>query len=181
MKKLSPDFEREIYGLHVRLVNEDDAEFILKLRTNERLSQHIHSTVDDLETQKRWIREYKKREAEGREYYFIYSQNKDFVGVNRISNIFEYYGLGGSWLCSPDNDPLVSMTTPVVGNDICFDEIQLDYIVMDVRKANKHVWKFHESVGAIRIGESSIDYYYYLYKDNYYANREKFLKLLNVK
>lgn len=180
MNKLQSDFNGCKYGLNVRLVNESDAEFILKLRTNAKLSRHIHSTDNDLDQQIRWIKEYKKREEVGREYYFIYLKGENPIGVSRISNIYEYFGLGGSWLCSPDNDPIDSMKTPFLANDICFDEIGLDYIVLDVRKANTHVWKFHEKCGAIRIGESDIDYYYYLYKDNYKRKRDKILKLLNV-
>ena len=179
MKKLPPNFKLVKYGLTVRLVDENDAKFILKLRTNKRLTRHIHSTADDLDRQIQWIKDYKIRESEGREYYFIYSLENQPVGVSRISNIFEYFGLGGSWLCSPDNDPLVSVKTPFIAHDICFEEIGLDYIVFDVRKANTHVWKFHESAGAVKIGESDIDYYYYLYKDNYFTKRNKFLKILN--
>ena len=53
-----------------------------------------------------------------------------------------------------------------------------DYIVFDVRKANKQVWKFHESAGAIKLGESEIDYYYYLYNKNYFSKRSYYIKLL---
>lgn len=181
MNKLPSNFEVEKYGLKVRLVNEDDAEFILKLRTNEKLSRHIHPTDDDLQKQMLWIRDYKIRESEGREYYFIFIKDNKPIGVSRISNISDYFGLGGSWLCSPDNNPVDSMTTPFVAHDIMFNELGLAYIVFDVRKANSQVWKFHVSAGAIKIGESDIDYYFYLYKDNYFQKRDKFLKLLNVK
>lgn len=180
MNKLPQDFCFSRYGLDARLVVEEDSEFILKLRTNKTLTRHIHSTEDDIEKQKQWIRDYKKREEEGREYYFIYLKNKRPVGVSRISNIYEYFGLGGSWLCSPDNNAEVSMATPFVANDIIFEEIGLDYMLMDVRKANTHVWKFHQSCGAIKMGESEIDYYFYLLRDNYFAKRGKFIKLLNL-
>lgn len=179
MNRLPENFEMLKYGLNVRLVTEKDAAFILELRTNERLSRHIHSTEDDLSRQIQWIRDYKKREFEGREYYFIYFKNNQPIGVNRVSNIYSYFGLGGSWLCSPDNDPLDSMKTPFIAHDICFEEIGLDYIVFDVRKANKQVWKFHESAGAVKIGESELDYYYYLYKVNYFNKRNHFLRLFN--
>ena len=71
-KKLPKGFTLDKYGLHVRLVNEDDAAFIVKLRTDERLGQFIHATSPDVEQQKAWIRKYKEREAEGLEYYFIF-------------------------------------------------------------------------------------------------------------
>ena len=180
MNKLPKDFNAHKYGLDVRLVNEDDAEFILKLRTNKWLARHLHPTEQDIEKQISWLREYKKREDEGRENYFIYSQNNKPIGVNRISNISDYYGLGGSWLCSPENDMKVSMATPFFGDEISFEYLNLSFIVFDVRRANTHVWKFHQSIGAVRIEESELDFYYYLSKHNYYSKRDKMLKLLNL-
>ena len=38
MKILNTDFTLDKYGLSVRLVKEEDAEFIVKLRTNENLN-----------------------------------------------------------------------------------------------------------------------------------------------
>lgn len=180
MNKLPSDFRLYRYGIDVRLVTEEDADFIFELRSNKMLTRHIHAIDDDVNKQIQWIREYKKRENEGREYYFIYSKNGCPFGVNRVSNIYEYYGLGGSWICSPGTDVSLSMATPFVEHDISFDIIGLDYLVFDVRKANTHVWKFHESTGAVRIGESPLDYYYYLYKDNYNRRKIKFLKILNI-
>jgi len=65
---LDRDFSLNRYGLHVRLVNEDDAEYILNLRTDHKLGRFLSKTVNDLEVQKQWIRDYKKREALGLEY-----------------------------------------------------------------------------------------------------------------
>ena len=48
MIKLSSDFNLDKYGLHVRLVNEDDAEFIVSLRTDPKLSRFIHDTGNDV-------------------------------------------------------------------------------------------------------------------------------------
>ena len=71
MTKLPENFELDRYGLHVRLVREEDAEFIVKLRTNEHNSRYIHDTVADVEQQKVWLRAYKQRELEGKEYYLL--------------------------------------------------------------------------------------------------------------
>ena len=71
---LPPDFTTTKYGVTVRLVTEDDAEFITRLRSDERLGRFIHASNGDVEAQKKWITEYKKRENEGIEYYFISSK-----------------------------------------------------------------------------------------------------------
>jgi hypothetical protein len=43
-KKLPSNYSDKKYGLNVRFVNEDDAEFILELRTNPNLNKYINPT-----------------------------------------------------------------------------------------------------------------------------------------
>ena len=89
MKKLPADFSLNRYGLFCRLVDESDAEFIVRLRNDDKLSRYIHSSCPDVESQKEWIREYKKREQEGSEYYLIFLKEDKRVGLNRIYRIHE--------------------------------------------------------------------------------------------
>lgn len=180
MKKLPSEFTIERLGLRVRLVNESDTDFILFLRTNKSLSRFLHQTEDNREKQIEWLRTYKQREQEGRDYYFIYFLKDRPVGVNRIYNIFEYYGTIGSWICDPDNDPEISLATYILMFDLLFEYLQLNLTVFDVRKENKQVWKLHERIGAHKIGESDIDYYYSIDKQTYYTYRSQFVTLLNI-
>jgi hypothetical protein len=181
MQKLNKDFKIERFGLSVRLVDVNDVDYILSLRTNSHLSRFIHQTDDDREKQIEWIRNYKEREREGREYYFIYLLGGKPVGVNRIYNIFEYYGTIGSWICNPGNETEVSLATYLLMFDLMFDYIKLDITLFDVRKENKHVWKLHKMLGAQSVGESDIDYYFTINKKTYYKNRENFINLFNLK
>ncbi len=181
LHKLNPDFTFEAYGLKVRLVNEEDTDFILSLRTNKELSKYLHATDNDRQKQIEWLQKYKLRESEGRDYYFIYFKNDKPIGVNRIYNIHEYYGTPGSWLCSPDNDPLDSMLTYFCAREIYYNVLQLDILIYDVRKANKQVWKMHKMLGAQQVGESDIDYYFVMNKENYQKKKESVLKMLNIK
>ena len=87
ISKLNSDFEIKKYDIEVRLVNENDASFILGLRTDPRLERFISETSSKLEHQTKWIENYKLREKEGKEYYFIYYYKEEPVGVNRIYNI----------------------------------------------------------------------------------------------
>lgn len=181
IQKLRSDFKLESLGLSVRLVDESDVDYILSLRTNKHLTRFIHHTDNDREKQIEWIRNYKERETEGREYYFIYFLNEKPVGLNRIYNIFEYYGTIGSWICNPDNEPEVSLATYILMFDLMFDHIKLNITIFDVRKENKHVWKLHKMLGAQSVGESDIDYYFTLNKETYYKNRENIINLFNLK
>jgi len=178
---LPSDFKYKDFGLEVRLVDERDVDYILSLRTNKNLTRFIHQTDNDREKQIEWIRSYKTRERDGREYYFIYLLNGKPVGLNRIYNIFEYYGTIGSWICNPDNEAEVSLATYILMFDLLFDHIKLDITIFDVRKENKHVWKLHKMLGVQSVGESDIDYYFTLNKETYYKNREIIINLFNLK
>ena len=181
IKKVPLDFSMEKGGLKVRLATEADTEYILSLRADKELTKFIHQTDNDAQKHLEWFKNYRKREAEGRDYYFIYFKDDKPVGLNRIYNIFEYYGTIGSWLCSPDNEIEVSMATHFFLHDIIFEEIGLDFTVFDVRKGNKHVWKLHKQTGAQQIGESDIDYYFVTTKAEYLKRRDNLLEILNLK
>jgi RimJ/RimL family protein N-acetyltransferase len=181
LKPLPDNFSFNRYGITARLVTERDTDYILSLRTNKSLTRFIHQTANDREKHLEWFHRYKQRESEARDYYFIYEKNGVPVGLNRIYNIFEYYGTIGSWLCNPDNPMEVSMATYFMMLDILFEVLDLDLTIFDVRKANKHVWKLHEQLGAKEVGESDIDYYFVMAKPDYLVRRDKFITLLNLK
>lgn len=180
MNKLPENYTLERYGLNVRLVDESDACFILSLRTNPKLSRFIHSTEANLDKQRQWIRDYKKREAEGKDYYFIYHQEGKPIGVNRISDIHDNWATGGSWVCVPGCDPKQSIATSMILREIMFEILKLEEDRFDVRKANRLVIKTHKMFGAHVIGESDIDYYFSLDKDSYFSNRQRIIKILHL-
>ena len=176
MKKLSENFKLEKYGISVRLCRESDAAFILSIRTDAHHTRFIHQTENNLNKQIEWIKKYKERESEGREYYFIYTKDDIPFGMSRVYNIFEYYGTSGSWLCQPNNDPKDSLATYLLMHDVMFGDMGLDLLVFDVRKDNKKVWRMHESFGALRIGESDIDFYFSMFKNTYFQKRERYIE-----
>jgi len=181
LKPLPEDFTLERYGLTVRFATEGDTDFIMSLRTDKELTKHIHQTDNDINKHLEWFRKYKIRESEARDYYFIYLKDGKPVGLNRIYNVFEYYGTIGSWICSPDNEIEVSMATNFLLMDIIFEYMNLDFTVFDVRKVNKHVWKLHKQCGAKQVGESDIDYYFVTTKQDYFSKRDALLELLKLK
>lgn len=48
--------------IKLRFVNENDASFILSLRTNNTYNQYLSPVKNDIHQQKKWIKQYKKRE-----------------------------------------------------------------------------------------------------------------------
>ena len=179
MKKFDFSVFEQRYGIQVRLVEETDAEFILKLRTDPQLSRFIHATVDSVEKQRDWIIEYKKRESAGKDYYFLYAKDGAPFGVNRIYDIQSDRATDGSWVCKkglPFDLPVLSL---IILFEILFEQLQFDCCYSDIRKQNKKVIKLNLMFGAEQISEDDLNYYYVLRKEYFYKKRENILKLLN--
>ena len=179
--KLPDNFHMTKYGIDVRLVQESDTPFILSLRSDKWLTRFIHPTDNDEQKQRQWIREYKKREAVGREYYFIYSKNGEPFGLNRIYNIQGKVCTGGSWLCKPGTDMALSIPIALILRDIMFDILKLQEDNFDVRKGNKKVIKYHLLSGSIITGETDLDILFRTTPESHVLGKNKILKLLNIK
>ena len=76
-----------LYGLDIRLVYAEDAGLIVRLRSNSQATRYMITLDDDLEQQEKWIEEYKKREALGSDYYFVFESNGAPIGLARLSHI----------------------------------------------------------------------------------------------
>lgn len=181
MKTLDSSFVINRYGVFGRLVTEDDVDFILSLRTNKELTRYIHPTDESREKQIQWIREYKKREKEGRDYYFIFFFDGQPVGLNRVYNRSELYATSGSWLCKPGIEYWIPIAINFTLNDIIFEYLNVQLVVCDVRIENKKVNKYHALIGDKLIYHSEIDNFYYRTIETYIPNRNKLVLLYNLK
>lgn len=178
--RLSEDFVMRRYGVDCRMAREEDSEFILSLRTDERLSRYIHSTDADLDKQREWMRLYKQREAAGSDYYFLYSYEGVPFGLSRIYDIERDRATGGSWVCRRGTEVQQSMATTLIARDILFEILGFELDHFDVRKGNKQVQKMHHMFGAEVVGETELDLLYVLTKENYERNKVKVIKLLGL-
>lgn len=162
MKKLDPNFRTIRYGVECRLVNEGDAEFIVAVRNEGKNGDFLHKT-GDVNSQIQWIKEYKKREAEDKEYYFIFSKEGKPYGLNRFYNIdwLHLTYTGGSWVCSNGVPYELSMLTSIISGEISI-ELGLLLDIYEVMKDNLQVIKFHKKiVKAINYGETESDMLFY--------------------
>ena len=127
MNKLLPsDFTYEKFGIRFRFVNENDAAFIIKLRTNPKLTRFIHDTDSDIDKQKEWIRNYKIRESEGTEYYFVVNYQNTPVGLIRIYNIHEKVFTVGSIVMGAEAPLHCALAATILVKEIAFEVLDLD-------------------------------------------------------
>jgi len=183
MKKLPENFTLERYGLQVRLVNEEDAEFIVSLRTDSRLSRYIHETSQSVEEQKQWIRNYKRREKEGLDYYFMFSVNDERQGVARIYDITEDSFTQGSWVFSPDAVLGASVLGNIISSEIGFEFLDKKVLYTDTRRDN-HTHRYGQSFSPEIIKSDELDVYYRILPGNYNQGKikhiERAMKVMQV-
>jgi len=168
---IDKNFSFEKYGLKVRLVNESDAEFIVKLRTDKRLSTFIHSTKNDVEKQVEWIKKYKYREYQGLEYYFIYIYNGERMGVNRLYDIGDDDFTGGSFIFKKKCPFEYPVFATLIQLDIAFNFLNKKIANGDIRLGNKKVIKFHKLLKVKFTSQDELNMYYVYHRDVF--NKQK--------
>ncbi len=184
---LKPDCEFNVYGLHVRLVREEDAEFIVRLRTYNKNARFIHDTNASIAAQREWIRQYKIREAEGKEYYFIFEINGEPQGVYRIYNRHEEWCVTGSWVFKPDAERNSALKAMIITHEIVFDVLGHKYVhdVDGINENNRGVINAMKSIGGKFWGERKEEKGIYkqfdLQKEDFYHNRPTLLRFVGIK
>lgn len=172
--KLSPNFVLDKYGLHIRLVEAQDADFILKLRTDPRLGRFLNTTKPDKKAQISWIKEYKKREQAGLDYYFIFEKPVGVpLGVCRIYDIKDTEFTIGSWLFSPDAPVGSAILADIITREIAFGFMPQKKLKFDVKCGNVNVLRYQYTYKPTVIQEDVEDILFELSKENF----EKYKKL----
>lgn len=177
-----PDYKITADDIIMRLVNESDAKFILKLRTDKRLSQYISPTSPKLEDQINWIKEYMVREANQKEFYFIYKDSrKKPWGAIRLYNFSEDSFTIGSWVCYPGNSNNIAVKAWLLAVEFGFNTLKFNTCMLDVRKKNLYVLYYLKLFGPILICEDELNYFFKFDKETFLKKRNKVTKLLNIK
>jgi len=162
------------YGIILRLAEEADAEFILSLRTNLKLNAHISNTSPEISDQIKWIQNYKTREKQGLEYYFV-SQDQDGnkYGTIRLYNFDPTSFELGSWVFMPNSPLGIAVKTHIIGLEMGFEQLNAEYCRISVRKKNTGVVRYIEDFKPIITSEDDLDYHFALSKMNFYQRKEK--------
>lgn len=165
--------------MFLRPVEAADAEFIVKIRNDERLAKYLHPVSASVEAQEQWI--LKQREREGDYYFIICSVNREPLGAVRLSDIAENSGEVGS-LISYGN-PAQNMEAEMRITDFAFEVIGLDFLHGYTLTANKPVISYHKKFGYVyEEDEKTVDgmrvRFARLEKDTWKRNREKIERLI---
>jgi len=165
--------------IELRLVEIEDCEFILNLRTDPELNKYISPVNNDLESQKAWIQSYKKREANSMEYYFIIqSLNGNPFGTVRMYDFRGGSFCWGSWLIARNTPFFVAIESSLSIYELGFFTLGFDKSHFDVRKNNIRVVRFHQQFGARLINEDDENYYFNFERFEYENTKKRYSRFL---
>ena len=162
----------------LRLVEESDAQFILDLRTKEK-AKYLSKTDNNLDNQINWIKNYKIREKDGKEYYFVIeNKESERIGLVRAYKIEDDSATSGSWIMLDGVKTEATLEGVLLLYEFILEYLGKEKIFFDVRKDNKKVWRFHKSYGAVQIDEDELDYFFEFSKDSFKIMKEEYKKYL---
>lgn len=169
------------YNIILQPVEENDAEFIISLRTDPKKSRFISVTQNDVDKQKDWIRAYKIKEENEAEFYFIATdENNVKFATYRLYNIEDDICEIGSWVSKPDYDNAInSIKVDIIMKEFVFDNLGYDQLRFEVNKNNFSVVKYHKLFSPKLVGEDDKNYYFVLDKQSFKAKRSQVFK--NIK
>ncbi|MCQ6559703.1 GNAT family N-acetyltransferase [Paenibacillus mendelii] len=138
----------ERFGIRLRPVTMDDADFIYELRRSPELSKYIGEFDSRYSVHRLWLEQYFHREGD---YYFcIELLSGKAVGTIAIYDIAEKKGNWGRWIISPDI-PAAPASVWLVFH-VAFDILGLSSVYSNTVMDNASVVSFHDNCGLPRTG-----------------------------
>ncbi len=158
---LPSDFQTDRYGLHVRLAVPSDAEFVVRLRTDPKLSRHLHQVQADVEGQRKWLESYKERERRGEELYFVFEKPAGTpLGLCRIYGIEADRFTVGSWIFDPASPAGAAILADLITRELAYELMPGKTLFFDVRKDNITVLRYQATFRPTQVGEDEDNIYY---------------------
>jgi len=178
-----------IYGknINMRTVTIEDAEFVYAMRKNENRTKYLSKITGTIESQKEWIKSYKKREEANEEFYFIIeSKDKEKLGLVRMYDFREVSFLEnsqssfcwGSWIIKEDAPKTTAIESALQIYEFGFYGLKFEKSHFDVRKENDKVVAFHKRFGAKIVDEDELNYFFTFEKSDYEITRERYKRFL---
>src|SRR5690606_18092637 len=160
--------------INLRLVEEDDAQFILNLRLDRKYNKYISNVAPDVEAQKAWIRRYKADEKDKRQFYFIIERHDGTAcGTVRIYDFRKDSFCWGSWILNEKKTRFSALESAFLVYHFGFEVLGYSKSHFDVMKGNEKVISFHEKMGAVRTDEDELNIYFEIKKESVLQAKKK--------
>ena len=166
-------------NINLRTVEIEDAEFIYNMRQNQNKNKYLSKVTGTVESQKEWIKNYKQREENKKEFYFVIeSKDKEKLGLVRMYDFQDDSFCWGSWLIKEDAPKTAAIESALQIYEFGFYNLGFEKSHFDVRKGNDKVISFHQRFGAKIVDEDELDYFFNFEKSDYEIIKEKYKRYL---
>lgn len=155
---------------------EEDAPFILSLRTDARKSQHLSQVSDDVEAQVSWLKKYSRSESEA--YFIIQNLARQNLGTVRLYDAQADSFCWGSWILSDAAPTSAAIESSLMVYSYAITHLGFSRAHFQVNIGNERVWSFHERFGAIRVATDATQYHYELSCDAIARSMDRFHRYL---
>lgn len=176
------DFVLKAKTTYLRLVREEDASFICSLRNDDQLNTYISKSTADEEAQRQWIANYKQREADSKEYYFIICRNSDDLQIGTV-RLYDFQTdpksfCWGSWILNENKTKYAAVESALLVYEAGFNTLGFEQSHYEVMKGNDKVHSFHLKMGAEKISEDDTNIYYIFPRSQHEKNKIHYAKFL---
>lgn len=167
-------------NLVLRLIETEDAGYVHGLRTDARYNRYLSEVRGTVEDQRRWIENYKSREAAGSEFYYVI-ERKDGVrcGVVRLYGIDQDSFTWGSWILDENKPSKAALESAYLLYFLGFCLLGLSRSTFDVRRDNTNTLAFHRRFGATETHADELDVFFMYPRERYERDRPELLKIVS--
>jgi RimJ/RimL family protein N-acetyltransferase len=175
--------QRRTKNLQLRTAEVRDAEFILALRLDASRNQYLSAVQNDLQAQRHWLVQYKLREQQRLEYYFIIESHPSAslgepLGMLRLYDFQGDSFCWGSWILKPGAPVFAAIESALAVYETAFYELGFQRSHFQVRKGNTKVVDFHLRFGARMIRQDELEHHFEFDKTSYEAARQRYKRFL---
>lgn len=157
-----------------------DAPFLHGLRSDPRYNRYL-SPVTTLEAQRRWLEDYKVREAAGLEYYFIIEDTaRHECGCVRLYQIGDDQFCWGSFVLNHDKPYMAALDSAVASFGFGFEQLGCRYARFEAMLGNEHAIRFYRRLGVPIVGKDDASLYFEYRADQFFHDRPKWLEILQA-
>ncbi len=136
----------EGYAYRLRPIDDKDAEFIIKLRSDPELGRFLHSTSPSIDSQLDWLAKYYMRSGD---WYFVVERRSD----NSAEGLISLYDLDGQHLTAEwgrwilRKGSIAAVESAWLIYRAAFEQICLSEVYCRTVAENESVVSFHDSCG----------------------------------
>ena len=166
-------------NLALRLIQQEDAGYVHRLRTDPTISLYLSSVQGSVEDQRIWIEAYKAREAEGKEFYYVI-ERKDGqrCGLVRLYDIGVESFTWGSLILDINKPRKAALESVYLVFLIAFDLLGLLRAEFDARRGNEKAIALYRRFGAAETHTDEQNIYFVYPRTRFQLDREGYLTLL---